>query len=678
MVNFVKISQLPASTTPLTGGEVVPLVQNNVTKQASVTSLTTTIATGSTTARSLANRFAEVANVKDFGAVGDGLADNTAAFQAAFDYVNTLGGGVVYIPPGRYRKADTAGNTWIMYSNTTLRGEGASSVIFFDDKDTVPRSGNDMLYFNNATNIAFENFKIEGTALTYTNETNNKQCLTGENVVGLRVVDVIFEKLRYMATAFGYAKNVYMAGNQLDYIVRDGLRAVNSSNVVITGNILRRVMDDAIAVHSLDAATTPSSGVVVSNNILEACQGIKLLGAKFASVTHNVIMRSVRNPIDIQIPGTGIEGNTPQFSIDVSNNLISDTFGNTGTNYAILVSQSLGRSSGGLATFPGINSVPYAYNYLNNIDSGTPVIVGQYNVRICDNIITRTLPDGVLYSSWGYGQLFDRITSGFFSDPTVASSFFQIHGIFVYAPISALQIHGNNISGTGTGFTAILSAITGSNNRQDMASISIQSNTVFDAPGLGVLLDLVGSGTGAKQIVVQNNTFDLDPYFRDPAHNANNTWTSATSTPAIRYVNTIGIYAGGNVFKNCSETGLDGATLNEMSPNIVYSDFVAAGDNSGNKGVRYLPPATANIIVPINGDPTSSTFGQIDNSVVTWATAVPASGRYVAGHFVKAVTPTVSGTAGSRYIIQGWVKLTTGSANVLNTDWSEMRCLTGT
>ena len=52
-------------------------------------------ATGSTTARSLANRFADVVNVKDFGAVGDGVADDTAAIQAALN----SGAKLVYIPP---------------------------------------------------------------------------------------------------------------------------------------------------------------------------------------------------------------------------------------------------------------------------------------------------------------------------------------------------------------------------------------------------------------------------------------------------------------------------------------------------------------------------------------------------------------------------------------------------
>jgi hypothetical protein len=58
-------------------------------------------ATGSTTARTLANRFADVVNVKDFGAVGDGVTDDTAAITAANTAASAVGA-VLEFPAGKY------------------------------------------------------------------------------------------------------------------------------------------------------------------------------------------------------------------------------------------------------------------------------------------------------------------------------------------------------------------------------------------------------------------------------------------------------------------------------------------------------------------------------------------------------------------------------------------------
>lgn len=64
-------------------------------------------------------------NVKDYGAVGDGAADDTAAIQAAIDAVSAKGGGVVCVPCGTYMTSAPLE----MKSRVLLQGEGDVSTI---------------------------------------------------------------------------------------------------------------------------------------------------------------------------------------------------------------------------------------------------------------------------------------------------------------------------------------------------------------------------------------------------------------------------------------------------------------------------------------------------------------------------------------------------------------------
>jgi hypothetical protein len=626
-------------------------------------------------ARTIESKLRDVVSIEDFGAVGDGVTDCTAAIQAGLNYLNTMGGGTLWIPDGRFRKLDTAGSQLVMYSNITIKGNGDSSVIFFDDRVSEPRSGNDFLVANNVENICFDSFKIEGTVLTHLSSTNQKQCLTGSYITNLSIRNVTIEKVRYMATAFGRVKNASITGCKFRYVLRDGARCTNSQNVSITNNLFQFVSDDAIAIHSLDEEPVPGSDVVVVGNILEGCQGIKALGGKSVVIAHNIIRRSIRNPIQIGLPSAGPEGRSQIFAINVSHNIITDTFGTLGTNSCIRIYQSQGRNNPDGSSYPGLSSTPYAYNYLNSLDQ-TKVILAQSSIKISDNIISRTLPDGVQYSDWGYGQMFDRITPGLFSDPSISSSSFQTHGIQVSGASDNVQIVNNQINGMGLGMTAVLFEVGTTSNQVDFRNVLVSGNLISDCPGIGVGCPSLGSGPGAKQIIVTGNLFDLDPYFRSPSHNADNTW-STLSVSAITLPGIHGIVVNGNTFKNCAQTGIS-LLRPEASANVVYADFVGISDHTGNKGVRELPSAATNMIMPIDGDPTSSTYGQILNSVFSRSPSIPESGRYLRGHRVWSDSPAPVGTAGSRYLVLGWMRLTTGDSHVLNTDWAEIRTPVGT
>jgi len=70
-----------------------------------------------------ANAAGDVRDVKNFGAVGDGVSDDTAALQAAIDDLPE-DGGVVYIPAGTYMVANLR-----LKSGTDLRGAGQATVL---------------------------------------------------------------------------------------------------------------------------------------------------------------------------------------------------------------------------------------------------------------------------------------------------------------------------------------------------------------------------------------------------------------------------------------------------------------------------------------------------------------------------------------------------------------------
>lgn len=83
--------------------------------------------------RTIANKLNEFVSVKDFGAVGDGVTDDTAAIQAAIDSLGSSTGGTIYLPAGVYRTTSTI----VCNSRSaTLNGDGADSTVIKAEHST--------------------------------------------------------------------------------------------------------------------------------------------------------------------------------------------------------------------------------------------------------------------------------------------------------------------------------------------------------------------------------------------------------------------------------------------------------------------------------------------------------------------------------------------------------------
>jgi hypothetical protein len=64
-------------------------------------------------------------------------------------------------------------------------------------------------------------------------------------------------------------------------------------------------------------------------------------------------------------------------------------------------------------------------------------------------------------------------------------------------------------------------------------------------------------------------------------------------------------------------------------------------------------------------------------AVTNAASSVPTTGTWNAGDFVRNSAPAEAGVVTAKYVVTGWIRLTSGSNNVLNTDWVAARVLTG-
>lgn len=102
------------------------------------------LAEGTTEPRNLVTRFADVVNVKDFGAVGDGVTDDTAAIQVAIDAFNltrTTKPSTLVFPSGKYKITSYLDFTFIGGERGEIIGgdgtfEVATIIVDFDGYTT--------------------------------------------------------------------------------------------------------------------------------------------------------------------------------------------------------------------------------------------------------------------------------------------------------------------------------------------------------------------------------------------------------------------------------------------------------------------------------------------------------------------------------------------------------------
>ncbi|HUO09374.1 MAG TPA: glycosyl hydrolase family 28 protein [Phycisphaerae bacterium] len=286
-------------------------------------------------------------NIRDFGAVGDGKANDTPALQAAIDACTKDGGGKVLVPAGAFHIGATqlkSNVTLSLAAGATLLGAAHADV--YHEVNQIPLSGDStlgdgnwaLLYAVEAQNVTVEGpGKIDGQGFLFHSPARGTPSPAGlsgshrpyhilayrcENLTvrNLTLVDCAFHSIRVIQS-----HDVLMDGLHIHSRVNsnnDGFHFISCEHVNIT-NCNLECQDDACAlfgscrfimVTNCSFSTRWSifrfgggvaENVVVSNCIIWECYGcpFKLAcgpGGRLENMSFsNIILKEVTGPINI-------------------------------------------------------------------------------------------------------------------------------------------------------------------------------------------------------------------------------------------------------------------------------------------------------------------------------------------------------------------------------------------
>ncbi|MER6352327.1 glycosyl hydrolase family 28 protein [Streptomyces sp. NPDC001634] len=240
-----------------------------------------------------------VYDIRDYGAKGDGSANDTPAINKAITAANTAGGGTVRFPAGKYKSKNTihmkSNVTLQVDTGATIQGSGADT---YDPPESNPYDAyqdyghshfhNAMIYGDRLTNIGFVGGGvIDGMGNLITGNPKSGEAdkiISLTRCDGLRIGDgLTLRRGGHFAAIVNGCRNVTSDHLTIDTASdRDGWNVISTTNVTIT-NANIRANDDALVFKSDYAlgAKLPNGHVRVSDSTLSAvCCNALMFGSE--------------------------------------------------------------------------------------------------------------------------------------------------------------------------------------------------------------------------------------------------------------------------------------------------------------------------------------------------------------------------------------------------------------
>ncbi len=687
-------------------------------------------ALGDTSAISATNWAGEQCDIKAHGANGTTAGDATGV-NFCFAYARSHFGSHVFVPVGVYPMLATAANTFLIPNFTTFEGadKNGSQFTWNDTNSGNIPSGetcaqaqaanpsgtvcnynlfaadNSQLSTGRSRDIIIRSLHFTGTwgnndstASFAPSSTGSGQILSLYAVDGLTVEGNIFDYSRGFGPYINYSSDIKVRDNDLRYMEYDAIPVWASSNVSITDNHIAHTNDDCISVHDnqYGGVWIARRDIDIEHNTCLDTQAINALGGRYLVIAFNHIIAPKGAAITVATANVGYgQGNSSAVGAIVSYNQITDLVArgivdsyNQGDTYIAISGTSAAKGPynliPGQVGYAGASTGQDPAPEFFALALATTTAVGESHAfSVTHNTMASYLPSfngsnkdsngNVRFSGWtSFGQgPFVSATGEQNPSVTAGAAFEGAVGIKISGVMRDVAIDDNSFEGIGTAINWGSGIYNG---------FHVRRNTVFNLQTRAWDIE----NAGLNNIDFEDNDIDMDPYVLNSCRGSNGNWQGNTCADALY----IGAGSGPGIVylrNTTADTGADLLGVDPSNPtsgdyfadNINYVDFEstplstygATGPNTDsfyNAGIRYAHSQGFRIIGRY-ADPTKANYGQIFSSPVEAAAAMPTTGYWIPGNYVRNSSP-VFGTNGVP-TIAGWKRVTLGISNLPSQDW---------
>jgi hypothetical protein len=361
----------------------------------------------------IASVSSQVYNVRDFGAVGNGVADDRAAIQAAINAASAAGGGTVYLPRGTYVVTKNPAGAYCLSVPSRIRMTGSGPASIVKTADSAPDGTHNMLLVSAATLVVVSNLAIDG------NKARLGSAGSGDDVIGgwgitnswfhhLTIYNSGWEAVDLDNSDGCIVESCFLYDNRGNGV---HIAGTASANCVVANNVILRSAHDRHAAGFANSAAIDVVGdghIVTGNRIHDCYRGVVAIagsGTGKTSIIANVITAGTLGTVAgiVGAPGTVAQGNFiegcsghsigGEIGTVTGNRIIGGTLGINITVNAIVSSNRVSASQfdGIRVSSSNVTRAAIHSNYVHDAGGSSIAVTAGSNVAITGNTVTKAI-----------------------------------------------------------------------------------------------------------------------------------------------------------------------------------------------------------------------------------------------------------------------------------------------